>query len=130
MKIGLLNDFRYACSAFEAARTARCQQITTPEPCACIPVARLSLWCGIMEWGLFSGETERAIRAVFYRFDYKTQRALTFTPKATGDWIARARFWRSALKPTLPAEWYYPTMLKICVHYRKCIIRRHMTNRL
>lgn len=89
----------------------------------------LSYWCGIMEWGLFYGDLEHAIRAVFNSFDPQIQHDLTFTQKAAGDWIARANLWRSALKPALPAEWYYPTMSKIYAHYRKCIMRRKAADR-
>lgn len=131
MKLGLLDDLRYACSAFESARTARRQQksVLPPEPCVCVPVLHFSYWCGIMEWGLFYGDLEHAIRAVFNNFDPQIQRDLTFTPKSAGDWIARANLWRSALKPALPAEWYYPTMSKIYAHYRKCIMRRKAADR-
>lgn len=132
MKVGLLDDLRYACSAFESARTARRQQRAVPplKPCVCVPVIHFSYWYSSMEGTLFSGEQENLIKTVFKSFDPQTQHDLTFTPKAAGDWIARANLWRSALKHALPAEWYYPTMSKIYAHYRKCIMRRKAADRI
>ena len=124
---GLIKDLGMAAQVFGKAREARKQgaELRVQETVG-LPVYKLTKWGETMEWALFQGEADRAARKVFYSRAPETQRALTFTPKEAGGWLARARFWSEMLRPALPPKMYHEAMIRLCSWYRHCI---HMRKR-
>lgn len=88
-----------------------------------LPVLEMTDWAALLEGTLFHDrETDRAVRAVFYRLNPEIQRYLIrFTPDTSHAWLKRAQFWREILEPALPTKMYYEAMIRLCNWYRHCI---------
>lgn len=94
--------------------------------------ARPTRWAFTMEGCLLasyvsivSSETRQAVISAFYTLPEKTQRALTFTPEAPGEWIQRAALWRELLRPVLPPKEFHHVMGIFARHYVRCIKQRN-----
>lgn len=121
---GFMSDLHTAAKAFARAREARKQGVDLQaQEMVSLPVLKLTGWASLLEGTLFHDrETDRAIRAVFYRLNPEIQRNLIrFTPKTSRGWLERAQFWREILEPALPTKMYHEVMIRLCSWYRHCI---------
>lgn len=90
-------------------------------PVYSLPVCKISYWTQTMEATIMrGGDTEKAVRDVFYALPEEIQHNFTFSPKK-GEWAERARFWQLELKPTLPPEMYHKVMLLFIGWYIHCL---------
>lgn len=93
-----------------------------------IPAVPMSRWGGTMESCLLASRADKRTRQtvidVFDAMPAETQHALTFTPKASGEWAARALFWREQLRPALPEKDLHRVMGLFENGYAHCLRMR------
>lgn len=106
------------------ARKAGADAIQT-HPVWTVPVVPMSAWGGTMEGCLLAGRADKRTRQtvadVFDALPKDTQHALTFTPKASGEWAARAMLWRQLLRPALPEREFHRVMGLFESWYAHCL---------
>lgn len=81
---------------------------------------------GCLAWKL-GRDTDMAVKSVFKGLPYETQRRLEFTPKKSGEWMERARFWQRELAPALPPRMYHDVMMLFIGWYTHCLRIRPLT---
>ena len=98
------------------------------QPIYTVPVLKPTYWTGTMEACLMcGGDTEKAVRDVFYSLPEEAQHSLTFSPEKPEEWVERARFWQQQLKPALPSKMYHDVMLLFTGWYIHCLRMRKET---
>lgn len=92
----------------------------------CMPVYSMSLsFINTLEYGLVCDrDTEKAIAQAFKTLPADVQEALLYSP-ARGEWINRARLWKSLLKPVLTPRTYYRVITSFVEWYKRCITMRN-----
>ena len=82
-------------------------------------------WRRTMEGHLFhSHPLEELIATEFDKQPQEVRDALRFAPcYKQGEWIARARFWQSILKPALEPKQYAIAIAVILKHFENCVKR-------
>lgn len=122
--MNILQDIKTAATVFGKVREARKNGADAVQikPVYIVPAFKPTYWTGTMEACLVrGGETEKAVRDVFYLLPEETQHSLTFSPKKSGEWVKRARFWQQQLKPALPPKTYHDVMILFIEWYIYCL---------
>lgn len=124
MKQNIITDAAQAVRITKEIRTAR-KQGQSVGTTRRVPLIRTGYWDWTMESGLFYDkpqEVKQAIRTVFRELPEEVQHSLCFTPNTEAEFVARAQFWKEALR-SVDTKNRSQCMIIILKWYRNCLER-------